>query len=123
MRNLEDISVIDYDFVLRSGILYRMNFHLIEQNLIKYRIHSKQASHKKIIESLTNLNQIKTEILSKLDEKTRKDYHFSLKKYSKGKKLNKKTMELGLKIISKLLPSGISDKMLIFYLNNIRSGR
>lgn len=123
MQNLDDIATIDYDFFVRSGILYNTNFYLVEKNLIKYRIHQGQASHKNIIKSLNYLNEIREDILSKLDEQTKNRYLVFLKKYSDNKKFDKKTMEIGLKIITKLLPDNISNRMLVFYLNKIRSGR
>ena len=123
MRSLDDTAAVDYDFFLRAAILYEMNFYLVEKNLLKYRIHENQTSHKNIVQSLSYLEEIKQEILSKVDEQTRTKYETLLKKYSKEMKIEKKAMKLGLKIISKLLPDDISDKMLVFYLNKIRSGR
>ena len=46
-----------------------------------------------------------------------------IKKYQDNKKIGKKIMNLGLKITSELLPGSISDRLLIFYLNKIRSER
>lgn len=123
MRSLDDITSIDYDFFLRSGILYDCNFYLAEKNLLKYRIHSKQTSHKNIAKSLEYLNKIRDDILSNSDEKTKNKYLSHLKKYSSTKNVDKKIMESGLNIITKLLPENISDKMLVFYLNKIRRGR
>lgn len=121
MRSLDD-TMVDYDFFLRAAVLYKMNFYLVEKNLLKYRIHENQTSHKNIVRSLTSLEEIKQDTLSKLDLQTKTKYDNLLKKYSKEMKIGKKTMRLGLKIISKL-PDGISDKMLIFYLNKIRCRR
>jgi len=122
MRPLDDTAAIDYDFFLRSAILYDIKFHLVEKNLLKYRIHKNQTSHKHILKSLQYLEKIKKDILSELDEKTQDKYYLSLKKYSKNKKIDKKSMDLGLKIIAKL-PESISEKMLVFYLNKIRGRR
>jgi len=122
INDLNDPVVVDYDFFLRAGILYDTHFQLIEKNLLQYRIHYNQTSHFNITKSLKYAEEIKCDILSKLDETTQNQYHKSLEQFSKQKKLTKKTMELGLKII-KFLPSNISDQMLIFYLNKIRSGR
>ena len=122
MRTLDDNIAIDYDFFLRAGILYGVKFHLVEKSLLKYRIHKNQTSHKHILKSLQYLENIKKEILSELDEKTQDKYYLSLKKYSKNKKIDKKSMDLGLKIIAKL-PESISEKMLVFYLNKIRGRR
>jgi hypothetical protein len=123
MRNLDDMIAIDYDFFLRSGMLYNMKFHLVEKNILKYRIHKKQTSHKNIAKSLKYVDKIRDDVLSNLDKKTRTQYLVSLKKYQDNKKIEKKIMNLGLKITSELLPGSISDKLLIFYLNKIRSNR
>ena len=123
MLSLDDITAVDYDFFLRSGILYNVNFYLVEKNLLKYRIHKGQTSHKNIVKSLKYLNHMRDDILSKLNYKTRTDYLTSLKKYADNKKIEKKTMEFGLKMVTKLFPNDISDRMLVFYLNKIRSGR
>ena len=122
MRSLDDTAAIDYDFFLRSAILYDIKFHLVEKNLLKYRIHKNQTSHKHILKSLQYLEKIKKDILSELDEKTQDKYYSSLKKYSENKKLEKKFMEIGLQIL-KLLPESLSEQLLIFYLNKIRSRR
>ena len=123
IRELKDPVAIDYDFFLRSGILYDTKFYLIPQNLVKYRVHSEQLSHKKISHSLEYLNEIRQEILNQLDESKRKHYLFLEKEYNEKKPVSKKTMELGLKIATKLLPEEITDRMLVFYLNKIRRTR
>ena len=123
MRTLNDTIAIDYDFFLRSGILYGTKFHLVEKNLLKYRIHKNQTSHKNIVKSLKYIDKIKKEILSKLDEITRNKYNSSLKKYSKNKKIEKKLMEIGLEIIKNFLPESLSEKILLFYIHKIRSRR
>jgi glycosyltransferase involved in cell wall biosynthesis len=123
MRTLNDTTSVDYDFFLRAGILYGINFHLVERNLLKYRIYKDQTSHRNITKSLKYLEQIKNDILSNLDEKTRTNYCISLKKYSKEKKISKKIMEFGLEIITKFFPESFSDSMLVFYINKIRSRR
>lgn len=123
MRTLNDTIAIDYDFFLRSGILYGTKFYLVEKNLLKYRIHKNQTSHKNIVKSLKYIDKIKKEILSKLDEITRNKYNLSLKKYSKNKKIEEKLMEIGLEIIKNFLPESLSEKILLFYINKIRSRR
>jgi hypothetical protein len=123
MRSLDDSITIDYDYFLRSGILFKMDFYLVEKTLLQYRIHKNQTSRKNILQSLKNLEKIKKDILSILDEKTRNKYNISIEKYSKEKKITKKIMEFGLKMITKILPEYISDQILVFYLNKIRSRR
>ena len=122
MKNSINTNLVDYDFFLRAGLLYNANFHLIEKSLINYRIHIKQSSHKNIVNSLKQIDQLKENVLSNLDTTTRKKYQNSLTKFLKEKKMKHKTMDFGLKIM-KLLPQSVSDKILVFYLNKIRSGR
>ena len=45
-----------------------------------------------------------------------------LKQYQKTKPTKTKTMELGMKLLS-TIPSFVSDRIIIFYLNNIRQSR
>jgi glycosyltransferase involved in cell wall biosynthesis len=123
MQTLNDTSSVDYNFFLRAGILYWADFHLVEKNLLKYRIHENQTSHRNITKSLKYLEQIKKEILSNLDEKTRKSYHITLKKYSQEKKISKKVMKFGLNIITNFFPTSLSDLILVFYINKIRNRR
>jgi hypothetical protein len=123
MRTLNDMTSVDYDFFLHAGILYGVNFHLVEKNLLKYRIHKEQTSHKNITKSLKYLEQIKNDILSNLDEKTKTNYYIALKKYSKEKNISKKILDFGLKIITNFFPESFSDLILVFYLNKIRSRR
>ncbi|MHA7646491.1 glycosyltransferase [Nitrosopumilus sp. S4] len=122
LRTLNDVIATDYDFFLRAGILYDVRFYLVEENLLKYRIHKDQTSHKDIAKSLKYLQKIREDILSKLDEKTRHHYLIMLKQYSKNRKLKKKILEKGLKITT-MLPKNISDRILLLYLNKIRSER
>lgn len=123
MRILNDTTSVDYDFFLRAGILYGVNFYLVEKNLLKYRIHENQTSHRNIVKSLKYLEQIKKEILLNLDQNTRTNYYVALERYSKEKKIGKKAMEFCLGVITKLFPESFSDSMLVFYLNKIRSRR
>ena len=123
MNTLIDIVLVDYDFFLRAGLLHQTRFFLIENPLIKYRIHDSQQSHQKILDSLKNLELTKNEILSSLTNKTNNQYSDALRNYKKTKSINKKFLETGLKIISKTLPSSVTDKMLVFYLNKIRRSR
>lgn len=123
LRNLDDTTSIDYDFFLRAGILYNTKFHLVEQFLLKYRIHSNQTSHKKISKTLNYLESIKNDILYQLDKQTREKYDDSITKYNKGKKIQQKTLDFCLKFITKFFPDSVSDYVLIFYLNKIRNSR
>ncbi|MDH3764698.1 MAG: glycosyltransferase [Nitrosopumilus sp.] len=122
MKNLDDMSLIDYDFFLKCSILYNVNFFLVKKILLKYRIHKNQSSHKNIINSLIYQNKIRDDILSHLDDDTKTMYEKEIKNYQKNKTTSKKFMELGLKLCQ-LFPVWLSDKLLNFYLNQIRSSR
>lgn len=122
-RNLGDFILTDYDFFLRAALLSNAKFFLIEKPLIKYRVHKNQFSHRNIIESLKNLEKVKVENLSKLDDKTRNLYLKNLEIYRKEKSISKKSLDLGLKLGLSILPSNIVEKILVYYLNNIRSSR
>ena len=95
----------------------------MEKSLLKYRVHKSQISHKKIIQSLKFIHKIKEDILYTLDERTRTKYEIALKQYSKNKTIRTKSMEFGLMAITKLFPESVTDQMLVFYLNQIRSKR
>jgi len=123
MRNLDDPVLIDYDFFLRIGLLRWTRFYLIEKPMIKYRVHQNQLSHQKITSSLKNLEIVKEKILSELSEEKQNQYRKSLKNFRKKKPIFKKSMESGLKLISAILPDNTTDKILVFYLNKIRSSR
>ena len=118
-----DPVLIDYDFFLNAGLNYNVNFHLVDKILLKYRVHSNQFSHKNIAKSIKNISILREEILSKLKSEDINAYKDALTKYQKQKPISKKSMDMGLKLITSLLPQKISDNLLIFYLNKIRSTR
>ena len=122
MRNLDDPVAIDYDFFLRAALLHNTKFHLIPKPLVKYRIHSEQLSHKNILRTLDFVEQVKKQVLDNLDTPLRSKYTQELKQYQKTKPVAKKSLELGMKIISST-PSWASDRLLTFYLNKIREKR
>ena len=122
MRQLKDPVAIDYDFFLRSGVLYNTHFHLVQKSLLKYRIHRKQLSHKNISKTLSYLSEVRNQVLSNLDDSKKEQYLLALQEYNKKKPLQKKTMELGLKIVT-ALPNLVADHLLVFYLNNVRRTR
>ena len=121
-RNLEDPVAIDYDFFLRAGILYNTKFHLVDNILLKYRIHKNQLSHRNISKTLSFVSVLRNEILSGLEESVKKKYLLALQEYEKGKPLSERTFELGLKFTKKL-PAWMSDRLIVFYLNRIRRVR
>jgi glycosyltransferase involved in cell wall biosynthesis len=122
IRELEDPVAIDYDFFLNSALLCNMKFYLITKSLVKYRIHTSQLSHKNISKTLDYIYEIKNEVLNQIDISTREKYAKSLQQYQKTKPVKQKTLEFGMKLLSST-PSWVSDRILTFYLNNIRQGR
>ncbi len=117
-----DPVVIDYDFFLRAGILFNTNFYFVSKSLIGYRISSNQLSRKSILKTFEFLSVVRNQILAKLENQKKEKYFIALKKLEKNKPLSKKTMELGLEFM-KPFPKWITDPLLIFYLNKIRSTR
>jgi len=122
-QNLEDPVAIDYDFFLRSAILFNSKFHLIEKILLKYRIHPSQLSHKSISETISFLDIVRKNVLSEINQEDQKKYLDSLDGYQKNKPLKSKAMEFGYKFSKSLLPDWVNDKLLIFYVNKIRKAR
>lgn len=123
IQDIDDPVVLDYDFFLRAGILFGARFHLIPKILLKYRIHTKQLSHSNISKTLLQRDEIRNNILSKLNHKQKDQYLTALKQYNKKKPLPKKTMEAGLKLASRTFPEWVTDRILVFYLNKIRRTR
>ena len=122
IRELDEPVAIDYDFFLRSALLHDVRFHLISQPLVNYRIHSAQLSHKNISKTLNYISEIKDEILMKLDEPLRIKYNHGLEQYKKTKPTKTKTLEFGMKLLSSV-PTWVSDRVLMLYLNKIRHNR
>jgi len=122
MRELDDPVTVDYDFFLHAALLYDIKFYLIQESLIKYRIHTKQLSHKNISKTLDYTSILKDEIFQHLDKLSRNKFLNELELYQNSKSLKQKIMIFGIKLLS-FLPSYISDKFFIFYLNKIRQGR
>lgn len=122
-NQLEDPVSIDYDFFLRAGILYNTGFHLVPKLLVNYRINSNQLSHKNISQTLSYLSVVRKRILSELNTTEKERYDNALKNFKKNKTIKKKTMDFGLKLITRALPSSATDRILVFYLNKIRRTR
>jgi hypothetical protein len=122
VRNLEDPVAADYNFFLNVSLTGHAKFFLVATPLIKYRIHSGQLSHKNIAKTLSYTENMKKQYLQKMDDVTRKKYTAALDEYQKDKPLSKQTMHLGLNLLSKM-PKEISDSVLVYYLNHIRTRR
>ena len=123
IEDLEEPVAIDYDFFLKAGILFNTKFYLIQKSLVGYRISSEQLSHKNIPKTLSFLDKVRNKVLSKLENKQMNQYEKALKAYTDTKPISKKTMEFGLKIATSTLPNWVTDRLLVFYLNKIRSSR
>ena len=121
-RDLQEPVAIDYDFFLRSALLFDTKFYFIEKILIRYRIHSNQLSHHNIKQTLSYLDELKQEILENLDEEKKLKLLSELQKFEKKQTLTKKILFKGLKL-THFLPNWASDRILIFYLNKIRRTR
>ena len=122
MRKLDDPVAVDYDFFLHAALLYNTNFYLIQKPLIKYRIHTQQLSHKNIFKTLKYMSKIKSEILQNFDETSRNKLISELERYQNSKSTKRKIMEFSIQFLS-FVPSYISDRILLFYLNKIRQSR
>jgi len=109
--------------VLRAGILFGTSFQLVPKFLLKYRIHTAQLSHKKISQTLSSREEVRNQILSKLEGSEKERYINALNEFKKNKPLLKKTMEASLKFAKIGLPDWVTDRLLVFYLNKIRSSR
>ena len=68
------------------------------------------------------VEKIKNDLILQLDDSLQKKYLNELQLYQKTKTTKRKTMELGMKLISST-PSYVSDRILTFYLNKLRQNR
>jgi len=114
---------VDYALFLEAGLIRKMNFHLIDTPLIKYRVHPGQLSHRHVLSSLLLLEQVRIGILKNLDPSERTRYRQALESFKAEKPARKKLMEAGLKLLSRALPEAQVDRLLVYYLNNIRRSR
>jgi len=122
IRKLDDPVAIDYDIFLQCAIQHEARFQLITNPLVKYRIHTDQLSHKNITKTMDYVEKIKNDLILQLDDSLQKKYLNELQLYQKTKTTKRKTMELGMKLISST-PSYVSDRILTFYLNKLRQNR
>ena len=122
IRKLDDPVAIDYDLFLQCAIQHEARFQLITNPLVKYRIHTDQLSHKNITKTMDYVEKIKNDLILQLDDSLQKKYFKELQLYQKTKTTKRKTMELGMKLISST-PSYVSDRILTFYLNKLRQNR
>lgn len=121
-RNTIDPVMLDYYFFLYSTFFSKTKFYLISKPLIKYRIHSKQLSHQNILKSINSSKEIKNTIIMDLSSEVQNHIFDSLRYYQKNKSIKNKILENCLKLLQ-FFPNKFSNKIVLFYLNKIRSER
>ena len=78
---------------------------------------------KEITKTLSFVSQLQYYILLNLEPAKKDEYLDALREYHAANNLTKKTMNLGLKIAKLSIPDWVTDRILTFYLNKIRSRR
>ncbi len=121
-RPADPVSV-DYALFLEAGLIHRMRFCLVGRPLLKYRIHPQQLSRQRVLDSLLHTEQVRLDILQRLAPEEQLRYADALAHFRRSKPVSKRLMSSGLRILSRVLPAGQADRLLVFYLNNIRSSR
>ncbi len=120
---LDDPVSVDYALFLEAGLVHQMSFYLIDRPLLKYRIHSQQLSRRHVLDSLLRTEQVRRDILQRLAPGEQLRYADALERFKRSKPASKRLMSSGLRLLSRILPTGQVDRLLVFYLNNIRSSR
>lgn len=106
----------DYEFWLRCCLLHGYRMHLLDQNIAKYRIHESQLTKKKMMDALEQISQIKNMVLNKLPVEQKGKYLVALKEYQKQKPIKMQMRRSVRDIMFKVLPRGLSEKILRTYL-------
>ncbi len=122
-RRPDDPVSVDYALFLEAGLIGQMSFYLIDRPLLKYRVHSQQLSRQHVFGSLLRTEQVRRDVLQRLIPEERLRYADALKRFRREKPVSKKLMSSGLEFLSRVLPAGQIDRLLVFYLNNIRRSR
>lgn len=107
----------DYEFWLRSCLLYNYELYLVNENLAQYRVHESQLTKKRYDDALKQIDEIRSKIISKLSVDMKKKYISALKNFEKQKPLKIKLRKNLRDIIFKFLPKSFSNKILEYYLN------
>lgn len=107
----------DYEFWLRCCLLYDYELHLVNHNLAQYRIHESQLTKKRYDDALEQIDHIKSKIISQLSPDLQTKYLTALENYKKQKPLKTKLRHNLRDLIFKILPKGLSNKILEVYLS------
>ena len=105
----------DYEFWLRLCLQNGFEFYLISKSLMKYRIHENQLTHKNIKKAMENAKIVRNIVLDKLDSDLKMKYVEALKQYQKSQPINKRILSSSSKIMFKILPNSILNKLINFY--------
>jgi len=122
-RNLEYMTLVDYDFFLRSAIKYKVNFYLISKALLSYRIHSDQLSKKEIVSSLKYRKKLQDSILSTYDSSLNSELPSKWTQFKSQQTINKKMKKFFLNLLVYHFPEKASEHIILWYLNKIRTTR
>ena len=90
--------------------------------LVGYRIHGGQLSRRGIARTLSSVRGVRDERLREVGGAARGRYEEALRRYQRGKPLARRAMEAGRGILSRM-PAGISDPVLAYYLDRVRTAR
>lgn len=71
----------DYEFWLRSCLIFGMELYLLDINTLKYRIHSGQLTEQKVGQSMSKSDSIRESIYKRMTKDTAQAYHYGLKAY------------------------------------------
>jgi glycosyltransferase involved in cell wall biosynthesis len=107
----------DYELWLRYNMFHNCGLHLVPKNLAKYRVHQKQLTKEKMSISLSQTNNIRKFILTKLPLEERKKYKKAIKKYQKTKSLTSRSRHILRDIMLKILPKSVSGSILKSYMS------
>lgn len=107
----------DYEFWLRSCLLYGYELYLVNHNLAQYRVHESQLTKKRYDKGLEQIKHIKSKVISQLSSDLQMKYLGAVKNYQKQISFKIKFRRNSRNIMFKILPKSISNKILGIYLN------
>jgi len=105
----------DYEFWLRACLLHGLKLHLIQIKSLQYRVHPKQLTAKKALDSFQHSLQIKNKIMEQLSEFNQEKYRLGLKQYHNMPikvRYRRKIRDT----MFKIMPEGFSRKVLSVYM-------
>lgn len=122
IRDLADPVAADYDFFLGACLHEGTRFFLVRKPLVGYRIHGGQLSRRGIARTLSSVRGVRDERLREVGGAARGRYEEALRRYRRGKPPARRALEAGRGILSRL-PGRISDPVLAYYLDRVRTTR